>query len=150
MRSWKRLRELDQAASSSASDISQFATALEKRFHVGHRRDPLLQEQILKPRGRESFQTVPHHVGVLRLRNAASPAKRGQNSVEYTRERRQHLIHAADEKRAVLVGEHGGVLDRQAEALCGSVVVQIIGRGHAAQPFAQIALVQFRSRRELS
>ena len=106
------------------------------RFHVRHRGDPLLQQQILKPCGRESFQTVPHHVVVLRLRNAAAIAKRTYNLVEYSGLRWQHLIYATDKKRAVLVRENGGVLGRQTEALCGSVVIQIAGRGHAAQPFA--------------
>ena len=72
------------AASASASHVSHVATAFEMRFHVRHGGDPLLQQQILKPCGREPFQAVPHHLVVLRLRNAAAIAKRTYNLVEYS------------------------------------------------------------------
>jgi hypothetical protein len=76
------------------------------RLHVWHGGDPLLQQQILKPCGCESFQTIPHHVVVLRLRNAPAIAKRTYNLVEYSGLRWQHLIYTANKKWAVLLREH--------------------------------------------
>ena len=108
----KGLGEFDDTAPSPASHVSHIATALEKRFHVRHGRDPLLQQQIFKPGGGESFQPVPHHVVIVRLRNTAPIAKRCDDSIEYVRERGQHLIHAANKKRAVLMREHRGVFSR--------------------------------------
>src|SRR6266550_9601313 len=90
---------------------------------------------------------LPAFTGVF---DQVSTAKRSQNLVEYSSERRKHLIHAPDKKRAVLVCEHCGMFGRQTKTFCCSVVVQITSRRHSAQPFAQIALVQFGSRRELS
>ena len=72
----------------------------------------------------------------MRLRNATAIAKRTYNLVEYSGLRWQHLIYAAYKKWAVLLCENGGVFDWQTEALCGRIVIQIAGRGHAAQPFA--------------
>src|SRR4029077_4979186 len=83
-RTGKRLRQFDESAPPSTPPRSHIATAFEKRFHAGHRRDPMLQQQILKPRRGKTFQAVPHHIGVLRLRNAAPTAKRSQDSVKYT------------------------------------------------------------------
>src|SRR5205807_5854758 len=80
----------------SASHVCQIATPLEMRFHIRHGGNPLLQQQILKPCAGKPFQAVPHHVVVLRLRNATAIAKRSQNLVEYSSERRKHLIHAPD------------------------------------------------------
>jgi len=111
------------------------------RFHISHCRDPLLQQQILKPRGCESFQAVPHLVVVLRLRNAAAIAKRTYNLVEYSGLRWQHLIYAANKKWAVLLRQYWRVFSWQTEALCRSVVIHIANRRHSSQPFAQIALV---------
>jgi hypothetical protein len=119
------------------------------RFHVRHGGDPLLQQQILKPCGGKTFQTVPHHVVVLRLRNATAFAKSTYNLVEYSGLRWQHLIYAAYKEWAVLLRQHGGVFSRQSETLCRSVVIQITGRSHAAQPLAKIALVHVCSRSEL-
>ena len=59
------------------------------------------------------------------------------------------MIHAADEKRTVLLREHRGMFGRQSKTFFCSVVVQITSRRHSAQPLAQIAFVQVRSRREL-
>ena len=87
------------------------------RLYVRHGGDPLLQQQILKPCGCEPFEAVPHHVVVLRLRNAATTAKRSQNLVKYSGLRWQHLIYAADEKRTVLLREHCGMFGRQSKTL---------------------------------
>ena len=140
------MREFDNAASPPASDVSHVTTAFKMRFHVRHGGDPLLQQQILKPSGREPFQTVPHHVVVLRLRNATATAKRIYDLVENARERGKHPIHAADKEWAVLLRQHGGVFSWKAEARCRSVVIQITGRGHPSQPLPQISFVQFCSR----
>src|SRR5437773_10335585 len=46
----KRLRQFDEPTAPSASHVCDVAAALKMRFHLWHRGDPFLQQQILKPR----------------------------------------------------------------------------------------------------
>ncbi len=57
-------------------------------------------------------------------------------------ERLRHLEGAREEGGALLVGEGGGLLGRQAEGVGRFVVCDIVGRGEGGQPLAQVALLE--------
>ena len=76
------------------------------RLRVRHRRNPLLQHQIFKPRGRESLQTIPHHGNTFQYNTAITNVNKRVINNTYVNNSFQKNVNV---NRTSFNGGNGGI-----------------------------------------
>ena len=78
----KRLRQPNERAPATAADVGHVGAVAQLALDVGHRRHPLLHEQVVEPAAREALHPVPEALVVRRLRDAPARAERLGDAID--------------------------------------------------------------------
>jgi len=96
----------------AAADVGDVGPALQRGVDLRHQRDPLLDQQVVEPSPREPLYALPD-VGVDVLPGDASAAAEGlHHPVQRPDQADRLLLHAAQEERSALLGQHRRVRGR--------------------------------------
>jgi hypothetical protein len=147
-RPFERLRHDDRGRAEPASDVGDVRPPLQLLDHAVQGRKPLADEMGGVAGPEEPQDTGEQPVVVLLPADPRSGAERVHEDVVVGVARGDALEGAAQEHRAVLIGDHHGLLGRQLEGVVHRVVADVAACRLVAEPLTDVSLIGSGPRRE--
>ena len=142
-------RHQDRRPALAAAGVGHAPAALELADDAVERRQPRPDEARRVRGAGEAVAAVVDVAAVLVPGDAVAGAHRLRDERRVDDRAERELEEAGEERGAVRVGEHGGLLGREAVAAAAGVVRQVAARRLRVQPLAHVRLGRARARRQL-